>query len=112
MRLTPATVLVLGSALGGCSLTLPVQGHVAATGETFTGRATGYADGAGDLMIISNKGVRCTGAFVYVSRRQGDGTFVCDDGRTGPFTFVSTGQRGTGSGRLGGEPFTFIFGAI
>jgi hypothetical protein len=67
-------------------------------------------DGAGDLTIVSNRGATCTGAFVYVNRRQGSGTFTCNDGRTGPFTFVSTGQRGTGSGQIGGQPVTFVFG--
>lgn len=99
-------------ALSGCSLTLPVWGQVGDTGETFGGTATGYADGAGDLALVSNRGARCTGSFVYVTRREGEGTFNCEDGRTGPFRFVSTGQRGTGSGTLGGQPVTFTFGRI
>ena len=105
---------VLGAALalGGCSLTLPVRGQVGGTGETFSGSATGYMDGAGDLALVTNRGARCTGAFVYVSRRQGEGTFNCDDGRTGAFSFVSTGQRGTGTGTLSGQPVTFTFGGI
>jgi hypothetical protein len=105
-------LLMLASAglLAGCSLTLAVRGQVGNTGETFTGTATGYMDGAGDLTITSNRGAVCTGAFVYVTRRQGSGTFTCNDGRTGPFEFVSTGSRGTGSGRLGDQPITFVFG--
>lgn len=98
--------------LGGCSLSLPVRGQVSESAETFTGTATGYADGAGDLTITTNRGATCSGAFVYVNRRQGDGTFTCSDGRTGPFSFVSTGQRGTGAGTLGGKPVTFTFGNI
>jgi hypothetical protein len=102
----------LSAALGGCSMTLPVQGNVVATGEAFSGTATGYADGAGDLVIVTTGGVRCTGAFVYVTRREGSGTFTCSDGRSGPFNFVSTGTRGTGTGSLSGQPVTFTFGAI
>jgi hypothetical protein len=98
--------------LSGCSLTLPVRGQVSESAETFTGTATGYSDGAGDLTITTSRGVACTGAFVYVNRRQGEGTFTCNDGRTGPFSFVSTGQRGTGTGSLGGKPVTFTFGSI
>lgn len=106
-------ILIAGAiALSGCSMTLPVRGQVGATGETFTGSATGYSDGAGDLQIVSTRGARCTGSFVYVTRRQGSGTFTCSDGRTGPFTFVSTGTRGTGSGSLNGVPVTFTFGGI
>lgn len=67
-------------------------------------------DGAGTLEIRSSKGVTCTGDFVYVTRREGRGTFVCSDGRSGPFEFVSTGSRGTGFGTLGGRKYTFTFG--
>jgi hypothetical protein len=41
--------------VSGCSMTLPVTGLVEGTGETFTGTATGYADGAGNLEIRSAK---------------------------------------------------------
>lgn len=97
--------------VSACSLTLPVQGSVQNSGETFTGTATGYMDGAGDLRIVSSKGSVCEGNFVYVTGRQGEGVFTCTDGRTGPFQFVSTGQRGTGYGSLGGQNFTFTFGS-
>lgn len=96
--------------LSGCSMTLPVRGVIQNSDETFTGTATGYIDGGGDLTIISNKGANCTGNFVYVTRRNGEGVFKCDDGRSGPFEFVSTGTRGTGFGDLGGQRFTFTFG--
>jgi hypothetical protein len=67
-------------------------------------------DGAGELAITLDGGVRCSGRFVYVNGREGSGVFNCADGRTGPFTFVSTGSRGTGSGRLNGVEFVFTFG--
>lgn len=107
-----AAVGTMAAGLAGCSLTLPVRGQVSESAETFTGTATGYADGAGDMTISTNRGATCSGAFVYVNRRQGEGTFTCNDGRTGPFSFVSTGQRGTGTGNLGGKPVTFTFGSI
>lgn len=97
-------------ALGGCAMTLPVQGQAADGSETFMGSATGYADGGGTLTITSNRGRRCNGNFVYVTGRKGSGTFTCTDGKSGPFEFVSTGTRGTGTGNLGGKPFTFTFG--
>lgn len=96
--------------LTACSLTLPVQGVVQGTHETFTGTATGGVDGAGTLTITSNAGVTCKGNFVYVTNREGRGTFTCSDGSTGPFDFVSTGTKGTGQGDLGGRKFTFTFG--
>jgi len=105
-----ATVTMAAS-LAACSMTLPVKGLVQNSGETFTGTATGYMGGSGDLTIVSNKGTTCTGNFVYVTSRNGEGVFQCSDGRSGPFTFVSTGSRGTGYGDLGGDRFTFTFGS-
>jgi hypothetical protein len=95
--------------LAGC-MTLSVRGQMQNSDETFTGTATGYLDGGGDLTIVSNKGATCKGNFVYVSQRNGEGVFTCDDGRIGPFQFVSTGTRGTGHGDLSGQRFTFTFG--
>lgn len=106
-----SSLVVISLVLSGCSLTLPVKGVVQDSTETFTGKATGYLDGSGNLEIISNKGATCTGNFVYVTRRNGEGVFNCDDGRSGPFEFVSTGTRGTGHGNLGGKTFTFTFGS-
>lgn len=103
-------ILVSALFLTGCSLTLPVAGQVQNSSETFTGTATGYIDGSGVLLIVSNKGAQCSGNFIYVTNRKGEGVFKCDDGRSGPFEFVSTGSRGTGFGDLGGEKFTFTFG--
>ena len=104
--LLPVVILLLSA----CSMTLPVKGQVQNSSETFTGTATGYLDGSGDLTIVSNTGVTCSGSFVYVTKRNGEGVFTCEDGRTGPFNFVSTGKRGTGYGSLGGKNFTFTFG--
>lgn len=96
--------------LAGCSMTLPVRGMIQDTPETFTGSATGYMDGHGTLEITSSAGAKCKGDFVYVTSRQGSGVFSCDDGRSGPFEFVSTGKRGNGTGALSGRRFTFTFG--
>lgn len=98
------------AALAGCSLTLPVRGTVQNSDETFDGTATGGLDGSGQLTLKSSKGPTCTGKFVYVSGRTGEGVFNCSDGRTGPFRFVSTGTSGTGHGDLGNQRFTFTFG--
>jgi len=97
-------------ALAGCSMTLPVQGIVQNSSESFVGTATGYADGAGILQVKSNQGTECKGNFVYITSRQGEGVFTCSDGRSGPFNFASTGSRGTGQGKLGGDTFVFTFG--
>lgn len=96
--------------LTACSMTLPVQGVIPDTSETITGKATGYTNGSGTLNIATSKGTTCSGNFVYVTQRQGEGVFNCSDGRSGPFSFVSTGSNGTGHGNFGGKPFTFTFG--
>jgi hypothetical protein len=104
-------VLALGIALvSACSMTLPVRGQVQNSDEEFAGTATGYINGGGNLTIVSNKGATCKGNFVYETNRRGSGVFTCDDGRTGPFEFASTGSSGTGFGDLGGQRFTFTFG--
>lgn len=108
MKPSPAVAL-LSLCLAGCSLTLPVSGLVEGTGEAFAGTATGYSDGGGTMEIASPK-TTCKGLFVYKTRREGEGTFECADGRTGPFKFLSTGARGTGTGDFGGRRFTFTFG--
>lgn len=102
--------VAVSMALVGCSMTLPVRGSIQNSTETFSGSATGYMDGSGILKVTSSTGVICSGSFVYVSSREGKGVFTCDDNRSGPFEFVSTGTRGTGSGDLGNERMTFIFG--
>jgi hypothetical protein len=107
-RLAAVSLIII--ACTGCTMTLPVRGQVQTTQETFSGTATGHLDGGGNLTMVSSKGAVCKGNFVYVNRRQGEGVFNCDDGRSGPFTFVSTGTAGTGYGSLGSERFTFTFG--
>ena len=104
-------ILVLASVfLSGCSVTEPVSGRVQNSDETFSGTATGYMDGSGHMTLVTSRSVVCKGNYVYVTSRKGEGVFSCEDGRSGPFQFVSTGRKGTGYGDLGGERFTFTFG--
>lgn len=103
-------IVLMVATLTACSVTLPVRGQIQNSDETFTGTATGGLSGGGTLTIVSNKGARCTGDFVYVTGRTGQGVFTCNDGRSGPFQFASTGMSGTGYGDLGGQRFTFTFG--
>jgi hypothetical protein len=97
-------------ALTACAMTLPVQGSLEEGDEAFSGTATGYLDGGGTLQISSSRGLNCSGTFVYVTSRNGRGTFNCNNGSSGPFEFVSTGRRGSGVGRIGDRRFTFTFG--
>jgi hypothetical protein len=97
--------------VAACSVTLPVRGELEKSNEVFSGTATGHLDGAGELTLVSTNGAACKGHFVYVSARGGEGILTCADGRTGPFSFVSTGMRGVGHGELSGARFTFTFGS-
>lgn len=110
MKARLLAVATLATVLASCGLTLPVTGASESGDETFTGTASGGVDGAGTLQIVTSRGLRCTGDFVYVTRRDGRGTFRCANGQGGAFDFVSTGNRGTGSGSIGGKRFTFQFG--
>jgi len=103
---------LIAAASAGCSMTLAVRGASADGDETFSGVATGYMDGGGNLKVVLSSGAACSGSFVYVNRRQGSGVFTCTDSRSGPFEFVSTGTRGAGTATLGGKRFTFTFGDI
>ena len=109
MRFLPIILAGASLLLAGC-LTLPVHGSTEDGTERFYGTATGYMSGGGSITLESTKGAKIEGTFVYINSRQGQGTFRCDDGRTGPFTFVSTGSYGTGTGRLGNQYFTFTCG--
>jgi hypothetical protein len=87
-----------------------VEGVVEGGQEAFTGASFREIDGGGVLTVRSSSGAVCTGDFVYIRPREGAGTFRCSDNRTGPFSFVSTGFRGTGTGMIGGRRFVFRFG--
>ena len=110
-----AVVLVAGCSIG--ATTLPVKGQTASGKQTFTGKFTaaghsiGVGSGNGDLELVSNDGLKCSGKFVYWNEMSGgEGVFVCSDGRSGPFNFASDRTTGVGTGKIGNEQMTFTFG--
>jgi hypothetical protein len=109
MKIT-ITVAAAAISLSACSVTLPVRAQLEGSSVVFTGTATGHLDGAGELSLVFPDGATCNGLFVNSSRRSGEGTVTCTDGRSGSFEFVTTGARGTGHGILNGQRFTFTFG--
>lgn len=96
--------------LGGCVNQAQIVGRTSAGDEVFSGGSLRGVSGGGVLVVTSNRGRTCRGRFVYDAPRSGKGTFVCSDGRSGPFDFVSDGFSGTGTGEIGGRRFTFVFG--
>ena len=61
--LTITCSLLLAMIFVGCSMALPVKEHGQSSDETFSGTATGFMDGGGNLGIVSSKGAVCTGDF-------------------------------------------------
>ena len=111
MKYITILLLILGCiGFTSCSMTLPVSGRFEDGSQTLTGTATGYLAGDGKISLVTSKGLTIEGDFVYVTARQGEGTFTASDGRSGSFSFVSTGTKGTGTGYLGKDKVIFTFG--
>ncbi len=92
------------------SITLPIEGAVRNSTETFLGKAVVHLSGVGSVRLETNKNVTCTGGFVHTDHRKGNGTIRCDDGRRGVFDFVTRGLSGSGAGKIGDEDFEFRIG--
>ncbi len=90
--------------LAACISNAPIEGVVQRTGEQFRGLATG--DLAGRLEIVSER-TKCTGNYTTSPGGPARGTFACEDGRSGPFEFTRSGNRG--SGRFLKQPFILTF---
>jgi len=108
-------LVVVGLALHVCSvpvhaLSLPVQGKVQSSTETFAGTAVVHLSGDGSIKLLTSRGVNCEGVFGYVTRKEGRGTVMCEDGRKGSFGFVSAGFSGSGAGIIDNENFEFRIG--
>ena len=106
-----ACAIVACGILSACSSTLPVEGLIRDSSESFSGTTTEHINGHADLKIISSQGAVCIGSYAYTTKYQGRGVFTCDDGRSGPFDFVSIGAWGAGRGELDGHKLTFTFGS-
>jgi len=103
--------------LAGCSTTFPVSGKVTRTNERFIGTATSVLGGTSTLKMTTDNGVKCNGEYiapVVWTMTQGatfDGTFTCDDGRSGTFTVTGTALRGEGFGKMNnGDKLVFTYG--
>jgi hypothetical protein len=97
--------------MAGCEITIPISGHFAGGVEAFAGVATASANRDGVLDLESSQGRKFKATFVYETCDSGRGSFTFDDGRSGPFWFVSSGTRGTGIAVLRGQRVTFTFAA-
>ena len=97
--------------LAGCGGTIPVNGRMERSEETFQGSiaGSGFRGGNGELILISSRKSTCRGTFINTTRHRGEGALNCDDGRTGWFRITGSGGVGNGLGELSGSRFTFTF---
>ncbi|HCR86417.1 MAG TPA: hypothetical protein DIV86_07040 [Alphaproteobacteria bacterium] len=101
----------LGFVLTGCTLNAPVIGVIDGD-ERFSGTASRtYPFRSGELDVVSNHGVRCTGKFSYFKgNHSGSGKFTCSDGREGRYNFTVMGSEGHGIGKtFNGQDIEFYF---
>jgi hypothetical protein len=93
--------------------TTPVQGSIdgVTDTETFTGTARGsVVDNSGSLTFTTNRGVSCSGRFVYLTAAQARGTFDCGNGQGGPFELTRTGDKWAGTGIIGNRRVSIELG--
>ena len=92
------------------SISLPVEGSIKNSDETFTGTAEVHLTGGGTLVLETNRGVTCDGEFINETSQKGSGAVTCNDGRLGTFEFVATGLSGSGDGLIEKDHFVFHIG--
>lgn len=118
-RLTFAIAALLGvaalaSPAAGAGL-FSATGNVIAIldGELFVGAAEGHLNGAGTLLIRSQKNpaLTCTGDFTSSAALGGSGQLACSDGATSAFRFQRINAfRGHGIGSFSRGAMSFSYG--
>ncbi|KRB86333.1 hypothetical protein ASE00_06345 [Sphingomonas sp. Root710] len=93
-------------------MTVAVKGVLGAD-EALSGSLTQYSDG-GTIELFGGARTHCVGSFTYKRGAKdalfGRGMLVCDDRRSGPFSFALKGMKhGSGTGTLSGQPYSFTF---
>lgn len=105
--------LLLGLlALFGCEHPMPVRG-TAQDGETFTGVATATGPGSttGTIEVTGDRGLKCSGPYVYADGTRGKADITCNNGESGEMRVETTGPgRGIVIGQLGRRDVIFTFG--
>ena len=82
-------------------------------GNLFVGEAEGHLNGAGTLLIHSQKNpaLTCRGEFTSSAELGGKGQLRCSDGTTSTFKFQRLSlRRGHGSGSFGRGSMSFSYG--
>jgi hypothetical protein len=94
VSIVTTTILLFST---GCAVTIPVRGSIGGK-DDFMGTAIATLS-EGNMQVISQSGLTCTGVLTRPSLVQGTGTIKCSDGRSGNFVFVKTNDNGgTGIG--------------
>ncbi len=110
-------VMIVVSTLSACSKTFPVTGNIPRSGEKFLGTATSVMVGKSSIRMTTDTGTKCEGQYIAPVAMEpteggmGEGTFQCDDGRSGTFTFTGNTISGEGFGNMNnGDKFDFTYG--
>ena len=111
MKALSTLCIALACLVAACTASIPVNGRMERSDESFQGTiaGSGYRAGTGELVLVSSHKATCRGSFTNISRRRGEGVLGCDDGRTGSFRLAGSGGVGSGTGELAGQRFTFTF---
>lgn len=82
-------------------------------GETITGlaKASGFYDISGMMQLTGNRGLSCTGIFVYegLMGPRGKVTLTCNNGQSGEAVLEGV-TAGTGDGTIGARRIHFTWG--
>ncbi len=103
-----------GLDFSGTSMTIPVKGEAAGSGEVFSGSAKYNTSGTGWVDVISNHGVTASGPLRFETDSKGSGSVYCSDGRRGVYTFHLTADEGAGigTGVIDEREIIFTFGNV
>lgn len=90
--------------LGGCGSAIPMGGETA-EGERFVGSLTTRGRDYGPMEMRNERGVECSGIWLFDVQSSGSASFTCSDGRSGTAELTA----GTMKGMLDGKPFIGTF---
>ncbi|MEA3195878.1 MAG: hypothetical protein QOD26_4211 [Betaproteobacteria bacterium] len=110
-----ACIALAGATAPATAGLLSATGEVIAimAGELFVGEAEGNLDGAGTLVIHSQKNpaLTCKGEFTSSAELGGKGQLRCSDGTSSTFKFQRlTLRKGHGTGNFGRGSMSFSYG--
>lgn len=120
LNLSTTSIAGLFGALlvSGCASSYPVTGTIGAN-ERFVGTAHSVAVGESVVRFTTEEGTNCEGQYkasIVMSSKSGStsqGTFSCDDGRSGTFAVTGNTHSGSGFGKMNnGQKMKIFYGHV